>query len=153
MAVRTTSWTWGFPCRDVKWKWLLRSVLTYISLITQHFSPFNSLLFLERRKNACILGHMATSLSQDPPLPPLHVKLPIPLPFLINAERERERAPLISSRDTAGQEGLPWCGFQLQTIHVAGLLFYFLAISLSYSDELSWACFCFFVFKQYFKKN
>jgi hypothetical protein len=33
------------------------------------------------------------------------------------------------------------------------LLFYFLAISLSYSDELSWACFCFFVFKQYFKKN
>jgi hypothetical protein len=32
---------------------------------------------------------------------------------------------------------LPWCGFQLQTFHVAGLLFYFLAISLSYSDELS----------------
>lgn len=59
----------------------------HVSLITQHFSPLNSLLFLERRKNACILGHhMATSLSQDPPSPPPHVKFP----FLINAQRERE---------------------------------------------------------------
>jgi len=81
----------------------------HVSLITQHFSPFNSLLFLERRKNACILGHMATSLSQDPPLPPLHVKLPIPLPFLINAERERER-----EREREGSinifEGHLWSG-------------------------------------------
>jgi len=67
---------------------------------------------------------------------PCQVAYPAPFPDQ-RRERERERAPLISSRDTAGQEGLPWCGFQLQTFHVAGLLFYFLAISLSYSDELS----------------
>jgi len=129
MAVRTTSWTWGFPCRDVKWKWLLRSVLTYLwSLSTFHHStacfslkeekmhvysatwllPSRRTLHCPRSMSSCLSRSLSWSTQRER-----------------ERERERERAPLISSRDTSGQEGLPWCGFQLQTFHVAGLLFYF----------------------------
>jgi len=152
MAVRTTSWTWGFPCRDVKWKWLLRSVLTYLwsrstfhhsiacfSLKEEKMHVYSATWLLPSRRTLHCPRSMSSCLSRS-------------LSWSTQREREREGSiNIFEGHRWSGGFAMVW----LPTSNIPRRRIAFL-FPCNFLKLLGWtfvSLFLFFVFKQYFKKN